>query len=79
MPLLMPGSLMRLVLPEEKMLSISLSNTPGRRAILPKLGYRVAVFPLQEITVQNFQMIIGIIIYSTPVLVFLPPNYQHYQ
>ena len=34
---------------------------------------------LLNLAPENFQMIIGIIIYSTPVLVFLPPNYQHYQ
>ena len=79
MPLLMPGSLMQLVLPEEKILGISLSNTPDRRVILPRLSCRVVVFPLPGITEQNFRMIIGIIIYLILIPVFLPPNYQQYQ
>ena len=64
--------------PRRKILGISLSNTPDRRVILPRLDCRVVVFPLPGITVQNFRMIIGIIICLIPVPVFLPPNYQHY-
>ena len=65
--------------PEEGILGISLSNTRDRRVILPKLGCRAVVFPLPGITVQNFRMIIGIIICLIPVPVFLPRNYHHYQ
>ena len=73
------GEFNAIVLPEKRILGKSLSNTPGRRVILPKLDCRVAVFPLPGITVKNIRVIIVIIIYLIPVPLFLPPNYQQYQ